>query len=73
MIHIPSHRDNQSGVRALLTKLKNLRESRQTYRRKRAVYRRTLLELESYRPHELADLGIHGEDFDLLARQQAGL
>jgi uncharacterized protein YjiS (DUF1127 family) len=43
------------------------------YQRKRMIYLRTLEELESYRPRELADLGINSSDFEALARSQAGL
>lgn len=42
------------------------------YRRKRAVYLRTLNELQAYRPHELQDLRIGSSDIDMLARKQAG-
>ena len=44
-----------------------------TYRRRRAVYLRTLRELQSYRPHELHDLRVQPGDFEELARKHAGL
>jgi uncharacterized protein YjiS (DUF1127 family) len=43
------------------------------HQRKRAVYRRTLDELATYRPHELRDLGITAGDVEAIARKQAGL
>lgn len=54
------------------SRLSALVESWREYRRKRAIYLRTLEELNSYRPHELADLRIHTGDFEELARRQAG-
>ena len=54
------------------TRLIALVETWRTYRRKRAVYLRTLDELNAYQPHELSDLRIHTGDFERLARQQAG-
>jgi uncharacterized protein YjiS (DUF1127 family) len=54
------------------SRLFGLVEEWRAYRRKRAIYLRTLDELNSYRPHELADLRIHTGDFEELARQQAG-
>jgi len=48
------------------------RDARAENRRRREVYKRTLRELESYRPHELHDLKIDPADFETLARQQAG-
>ena len=47
-------------------------EAFKTYRRKRAIYVRTLRELQSYRPHELHDLKVQSADFEELARRQAG-
>jgi uncharacterized protein YjiS (DUF1127 family) len=43
-----------------------------TWRRKREIYLRTLRELQAYRPHELRDLRIQSDDFEELARKQAG-
>jgi hypothetical protein len=48
------------------------RRAHAAYREKRAIYLRTLRELQSYRPHELNDLRIHPADFERLAREQAG-
>jgi uncharacterized protein YjiS (DUF1127 family) len=57
---------------ALFARLAELPVAIHEYQRKRAIYIRTLEELESYRPRELADLGISTGDFETLARKQAG-
>ena len=59
-------------VEALAAPLARLQKSLRDYRRKRAIYLRTLRELQSYQPHELTDLQIHASDFPELARKQAG-
>lgn len=51
----------------------SLRDRLVEYRRRRSIYLRTLAELQSYRPHELLDLGIDPGEIDELARRQAGL
>lgn len=58
---------------ALLAGFAAFRDGFAAYRRKRAVYLRTLGELQSYRPHELHDLRVQPSDFEELARRQAGL
>jgi hypothetical protein len=62
-----------SPTGALLAGITGFVDAFSTYRRKRAVYLRTLQELESYRPHELQDLKVQSADFEELARRQAGL
>jgi uncharacterized protein YjiS (DUF1127 family) len=57
---------------ALFERLAELPAAFYEYQRKRTIYLRTLEELASYRPRELADLGIHSGDFETLARKQAG-
>jgi uncharacterized protein YjiS (DUF1127 family) len=57
---------------ALFDRLAELPAAFYEYQRKRAIYLRTLNELESYRPRELADLGINSGDIEALARKQAG-
>lgn len=61
--------DTFGAIKAGLT---GFREAFATYRRQRAIYLRTLRELQSYRPHELHDLRVQSADFEALARKQAG-
>jgi uncharacterized protein YjiS (DUF1127 family) len=68
----PSSAGTTSLVAGLRERIATARESFATYRRKRAIYRRTLRELQSYRQHELIDLGIQSGDIETLARKQAG-
>ena len=56
----------------LMTRLASARTEFQIYRQKRAIYLRTLRELQAYKPHELHDLRIQSGDFEELARKQAG-
>jgi uncharacterized protein YjiS (DUF1127 family) len=63
---------NPSLVASLRERIATARESFATYRHKRAIYLRTLRELQSYRQHELIDLGIQSGDIETLARKQAG-
>ena len=62
-----------SLLSALKARIAKLHNDYMTYRQKRAVYLRTLRELQSYRPHELHDLRVQTADFQELARRQAGL
>ena len=57
---------------AAKTGLAGLLNSFRIYRQRRAIYLRTLRELQSYRPHELHDLRVQSADFEELARKQAG-
>jgi hypothetical protein len=57
---------------ALRAKFAAAKDSFAEYRHKRAIYLRTLRELQSYRPHELADLRVQSGDVERLAREQAG-
>jgi uncharacterized protein YjiS (DUF1127 family) len=68
--HAVSRPLDRGGLRAGLAAF---RTAFLNYRRKRAVYLRTLRELQSYQPHELQDLRIQPADFEELARRQAGL
>ena len=68
--HAVSQPLSWSGLRAGLAAF---RTAFLTFRRKRAVYLRTVRELQSYQAHELQDLRIQPADFDELARRQAGL
>ena len=61
-----------SVLMAAIDPLVRLRMRLREYRRKRAIYLRTLQELRSYQPHELNDLRIHPTEFEALAREQAG-
>lgn len=58
---------------ALFERLSELPAVFYEYQRKREIYLRTMRELESYRPHELADLRIASSDIEAIARKQAGL
>ena len=73
MAYIISERAGRPAViETLAAPLARLRTNFRDYRRKRAIYLRTLRELRSYQPHELNDLQIHASDFPELARKQAG-
>jgi hypothetical protein len=63
---------NRSPFAAIREALEGYRHAFMTYRRRRAIYLRTLRELQAYRPHELHDLRVQSADFEELARQQAG-
>ncbi len=62
---------NRSTFAAIREALEGCRHAFTTYRGKRAVYLRTLRELQAYRPHELHDLRVQSADFEELARKQA--
>jgi uncharacterized protein YjiS (DUF1127 family) len=61
-----------SPLAAIRAGLAGFAQGIRTYRKQRAIYLRTLRELESYRPHELHDLRVQSADFEELARKQAG-
>lgn len=62
-----------STLGALKARISGFQNDYASYRQRRAVYLRTLHELQSYRPRELHDLRVHPADFEELARRQAGL
>jgi uncharacterized protein YjiS (DUF1127 family) len=62
----------RSPIRLLAARLVSSWNAYSAYRTQRVVYLRTLQELRSYRPHELHDLRILPDDFEKVARQQAG-
>ena len=57
----------------LTTGLADLRSRFASYRHQRAIYLRTLRELESYTQRELHDLRLDPADFETLARQNAAM
>jgi uncharacterized protein YjiS (DUF1127 family) len=71
-ISLPNVASRPALFSALRAKLAAARTEFQIYREKRAIYLRTLRELQSYRPHELHDLKIHPANFEEVARKQAG-
>ena len=72
MAHITSSYSRPALFGTLLARFAAARTALQIHRSRRAIYLRTLRELQSYRPHELHDLKIHSSDFEELARKQAG-
>ena len=72
MAYITSSHGRPALFGALLARFTAARTALQIYRGRRAIYMRTLRELQSYKPHELHDLKIHSGDFEELARKQAG-
>jgi hypothetical protein len=73
MAYISVDHPVSSPIAAIRARLGAAWEAYSAHRRKRAIYLRTLRELQSYRPHELHDLRLQGADFEELARQHAGL
>ncbi|MGP6089762.1 DUF1127 domain-containing protein [Antarctobacter jejuensis] len=59
-------RSSQSGLKARFQQFRDMLEE---HAARRAVYRRTVGELQALRDRDLADLGFHRSDIPRIARQ----